>query len=97
MGLEQSWLFLNNAHPRQPKEGNIVSGITQHNSISSQSQICQDSGVGTAQYQPRNAMPRHYFWHCAGDKESVQPKSSCAAIFFSINNGEIQWPDMLIA
>jgi hypothetical protein len=75
MRLEWSWLVLENPRPRLPKEHNIVSGIHQHNSISSWDQLCQDFWVGTALSQQRNAMLRLYYWHRSGDIESAQCES----------------------
>ena len=75
MRLEQAWLVLDNPWPRPPKEDNIVSGIYQHNSISSRDQLGQDSGVGTARFQLQNAMPCQYFWHLSGDRWSARHES----------------------
>jgi len=72
LGLKQPWLVRHNAQLSPPTVGNIYCGIHQHNSISSWDQLCQDSRVGTAQFQPWNAMPRQYCWHLSGDMASTQ-------------------------
>jgi len=78
MRIEQPWLVLDNPRPRQPKEDNIVSGIHQHNLISSLGQWCQDSRVGTSLFHPLNAMPSQYFGHLSEGMGSAQHGSQCA-------------------
>jgi hypothetical protein len=44
--LEQLWIVLDDARPRQPKDSNIDSGIHQHCSIASRDQLGQYCEVG---------------------------------------------------
>jgi len=57
MKLQQGSLLQGNPQPRQPTEGNIVSGNHQHDRIPSGTQVRQDFWVGPKQFALRNAIP----------------------------------------
>jgi len=80
------------------QEGDIACGIHQHDPISSQDLLCQDSSLGTVQVQKCSAMPHQYFWRRLGEVRLTQLESrqvflSCGRILFHITNRKTQWPD----